>query len=273
MSDPRRLRDSGTDIERDLLRQVADVSSPAGEKERVRMALRARIARGSGGGPGGSPSPGSRRTRGRVLLGAGAGAALVLAIGYTLSIGGDEPRTRSAVRPAELAPSETAPLAVRSPEPTASVQSAAVAPAAPTSMTSSQPKPSAVVATSAPIASTASATPSVVDTSTVNAAAPSASAATLMQSRLREESELIARARTEVRAGYFAAALGTLDDTRTKFPNGVLAQEREALTIEALFKLGKRDEASRRFADFSRDNPGSPHTARLARILAEPVAP
>jgi hypothetical protein len=48
-----------------------------------------------------------------------------------------------------------------------------------------------------------------------------------------------------------------------------LLQEREALTIEALARTGRRAEANRRAEAFLRAFPGSPHAAAV-RELASP---
>jgi hypothetical protein len=91
------------------------------------------------------------------------------------------------------------------------------------------------------------------------AAAPTAS-------RLVEETTLIRDARQALRQGDAARALRVLEECRRLFPAGVLEQERERLTIEALAKGGPARESSARAAEFLRRYPDSPH-AREVRGL------
>ncbi|HEX9295501.1 MAG TPA: hypothetical protein VF881_06685 [Polyangiaceae bacterium] len=86
----------------------------------------------------------------------------------------------------------------------------------------------------------------------------------------RQESWLVARAREALRAGQASAAFALLEQTRQRFPQGVLLQEREALTIEALVQLGQRRAALERASAFSRDYPTSPHRMRVQAIVSAP---
>jgi hypothetical protein len=264
MSDPSRISSSGTEVERGLLRRMADVEPPKGEKERVLLALQARIAGGGGGKGGGTSGPSGAGTRGRwVRLGvvglAGVGALVLGArlLGTPAPSRAVEP---TAVIAAPVSLPVQAPEPVRTPEPVPSASVAEVQPITPvvtTSVKVTRASPSAPAAASASVAPPPSAEPAPL--------------AADQASRLREESELIARARSEVRAGYFAAALGTLDTARTRFPSGTLAQEREALTIEAMLKSGRKDEAKARLDAFAKENPESPHVARLSRLFSAPA--
>ena len=60
-----------------------------------------------------------------------------------------------------------------------------------------------------------------------------------------------------------------LEAAREQFAGGALLQEREALTIEALARTGRRAEANRRAEAFLRAFRGSPHAAAV-RELASP---
>ena len=62
-------------------------------------------------------------------------------------------------------------------------------------------------------------------------------------------------------------ALALAGEHATSFPNGMLAEERETITIDALRQLGRIDEARRRFQSFSQRFPGSAHRERLADSL------
>jgi len=83
----------------------------------------------------------------------------------------------------------------------------------------------------------------------------------------REESRVVAQARDALRSGDATSSLAWLEQARQKYPNGVLVQEREALTIEALGLSGHRVEAEKRAAAFLRDYPKSPHAARVQAII------
>ncbi len=87
-------------------------------------------------------------------------------------------------------------------------------------------------------------------------------------SALREESQNLLEARAALRGGNPSAALDLLSRARTRFPRGALAQEREALTIEALYRSGQKQLASQRADAFLRQFPRSPHAADVRRYLA-----
>jgi Outer membrane lipoprotein len=113
-------------------------------------------------------------------------------------------------------------------------------------------------------------TPSVSATTAhvaIKPPAPAPSDSVDTASMLQEESALIAKARGELRAGDATSALVTLDEAKTKFPNGVLSQERQALAIEATLRSGRVDEAKAMTDAFDARYPSSPHTARLRRML------
>jgi hypothetical protein len=81
------------------------------------------------------------------------------------------------------------------------------------------------------------------------------------------ESRRVADARTHLRAGSAAHALAILDGVRRDFPNGVLTQEREALTIEALLALGEYSRARSLASSFLARYPGSPHAEAARRAV------
>ena len=63
-------------------------------------------------------------------------------------------------------------------------------------------------------------------------------------------------------------ALALLEQARRQFPGGTLAQEREALSIEALAISGQRGAAAERARRFLEAHPSSMHAARV-RSFAE----
>jgi hypothetical protein len=85
------------------------------------------------------------------------------------------------------------------------------------------------------------------------------------ETMLREEGRLVGEARDSLRRGDATGALAQLEQIRTRFPGGALAQEREALAIEALARSGQRAAASNRAAAFLRAYP----TSQLAERVQE----
>lgn len=65
---------------------------------------------------------------------------------------------------------------------------------------------------------------------------------------LAQEVALLSRAETELHAGRFAAALQLLNAHQRTFPRGILAQERVAARIQALCGLGRVKEANAELA-------------------------
>jgi hypothetical protein len=63
-------------------------------------------------------------------------------------------------------------------------------------------------------------------------------------------------------------ALAVLTDHERSFPQGTLGPEREILAVDALVRLGRRNEAERRGRALLARSPGSLYEERLARILA-----
>jgi hypothetical protein len=82
-------------------------------------------------------------------------------------------------------------------------------------------------------------------------------------SQLREESRLLSEARDALRRGDAAGSFRRLEEARTRFGGGLLGQEREALTIEALYRSGQRSAASARAEAFLRAYPLSPLSTRV----------
>ena len=63
-------------------------------------------------------------------------------------------------------------------------------------------------------------------------------------------------------------ALALLEQHRARFPDGALAEEREAYAIQALAVLGRTTEVERRYLDFRADHPGSSFLPTLERLLS-----
>lgn len=62
-------------------------------------------------------------------------------------------------------------------------------------------------------------------------------------------------------------ALGLADRHARKFPDGVLAEERELIAIRALVALERTSDAQRRARAFEQTHPASPHLAAVHRAL------
>lgn len=77
---------------------------------------------------------------------------------------------------------------------------------------------------------------------------------------------MLQRAQDALR-GRPADALEQANDHRKRYPDGMLAQEREVIAVEALEKLGRGAEADQRAAAFVRRYPGSSHISRLSTLV------
>lgn len=87
--------------------------------------------------------------------------------------------------------------------------------------------------------------------------------------QLGAEMRYLARARDLV-SEHPSEALGVLRDHRQEYPQGVLREEREAYTVEALLALEHVAEAERRYYEFRRDFPESDFTERLQEMMQRP---
>jgi hypothetical protein len=87
------------------------------------------------------------------------------------------------------------------------------------------------------------------------------------------EVALLEQARAALRGGGAAHALALVEQDATLYPDGVLVEEREALAIETLIKLGRRDEAAAKWTKFATSYPHSNYHARLQRLIDERSVP
>jgi hypothetical protein len=107
--------------------------------------------------------------------------------------------------------------------------------------------------------------PSNAGTIATNAkAAPVASANSTDD--LGREIQLLERARRVISVDP-SRALDTLDEHQREFGNGTLVLERQFLEVEALLRLGRRDEARARAAALRANAPGSLYERRLTQLL------
>lgn len=69
-----------------------------------------------------------------------------------------------------------------------------------------------------------------------------------------------------------ARALAIANEHAQAFPRGELTQEREVVAVEALSKLGRKDDALRRANALLRRFPRTPYVAHLEKALGEPLS-
>jgi hypothetical protein len=246
--DPMRLLldPSCPESERALLRLGTSIAPPRGAEARVWQAVIGVVGAGSATGTTTVTSASKAEAAGvtgakiAIVLGALAALAALAVLGKYLVTSSGHPQPPIAVTP----PSVTPPPVSIPPAPVTSPPERAQPPVA-----ASGPKS---VRAKAGLQSHARA---------LAAASPA--------SRLREETGLISEARQALREGDAARALKFLEESRRRFPVGVLAQERERLTIEALVKSGRPSEASTRAAEFLRKNPDSPHAGAIRRLVED----
>jgi hypothetical protein len=248
MNDPRRWTDEGgesTALERELVGAGRDAGPSREQKRKIWGAIAGQAAVAATGAGAASASGGAAAATGLTVLKA---TTIVVLVGA-----GIVAATRAVLTPAVPTP-----------------PSAAAAAPPPRSPPDDQPPPPS--APPAPVADPAAARPVKVAHPAPRpaAAATAALADNARASQLREESAMILDARRVLRGGDPARALALLDAARARFPAGILVQEREALTIEALVRAGQRALATKRAEAFLRDYPKSPHAADVRSAVVEP---
>lgn len=78
---------------------------------------------------------------------------------------------------------------------------------------------------------------------------------------------MLAKVRSQLHGGDPHAALATLNQMQSAFPNGELTQERDVLAVEVLAANGNTAAAKRKANAFIAAHPTSPHSARLERFV------
>ncbi|MDI1431475.1 outer membrane protein assembly factor BamD [Polyangium sorediatum] len=287
MSDPKRWMEEGADAaphERALLRAGLDMKPPAGAEDAIWAALSAQIGPGGGGGDGGGGDGGSVGGTGAPM---GAPAPAATASASTASATGVVGATKAIVvgllgttivagALAVIVPAKEPPPAAPRANPTA--EAAIEAPRAPeldVPPASSTPTPAPVAVDEAPKSPAPRRVSSALPAASVSPKAPPAPSASVepeatraeRASRLREERTALGDARAALRSGDTAGAFQKLEAMGDRFPSGTLAQEREALAIEALARAGQSAAASERAAAFLRAHPTSPHATKIRGFL------
>ncbi|MDP3216206.1 MAG: hypothetical protein Q8S73_19010, partial [Deltaproteobacteria bacterium] len=100
-------------------------------------------------------------------------------------------------------------------------------------------------------------------------AAPAPAAPRVERDDLPAELRWIERAQTALAAGDPGAAQAALRGHARAFPRGHLAEEREALSVQALCASGRAEEARRAAAAFVARHPTSPQSARVRRTCVD----
>jgi hypothetical protein len=219
---------------------------PPATSDRVMASLAARIAAlppdGGGGAQNGNGSAAASRPSASWLRGR---SALIGAVsfGFGVAVGVGARRPPTAVERI---------VYVDRPVPLA-------APAEPPSSWMTVPVDSLPRAGSAPSASTSTA-------ASGDGLRPS-TASTSSHDQLAAESALLDLARVAVAQGEGDRALEAVERHRTQFPNGILAEERDALAIKALHLVGRDAEARTRASRFERTYPKSLFLPALHGIL------
>jgi hypothetical protein len=212
----------------ELLREESPAPADARARARARLALAVPSMGARGGDPnpeagrgGGTPSAGAAKAAG--VLGAHGVAVVAFVLGGAAGAGLHAALT-----------STPAPRIVYVASPTAPVPPPPIASSPPT------PTPSAPIMARVP-GSVGSAPPVVPPTPTSHL------------SQLSGERALLDEVRASLIQGNSSGALDRLRVSRREFPRAVLAEERDALTVEALVGVGRYDEA-RAAADAFREH-------------------
>jgi hypothetical protein len=118
-------------------------------------------------------------------------------------------------------------------------------------------RPSTPAPAPTPVVPSVAAAPIPTPEAPIAARKPAPSASADRASRLAEERALLDAAHSAIVRGSPADALASLDTHASRFPHGDLEEEREALAVKALAKMGKVDAARARAAEFSKRYPQS----------------
>lgn len=245
MTEPRRLLDEASGLDRAVLESAADDDPSPARRRRVVAALGVTSMAVSSS-----------------AAAAGGVASWKIAVGIaavtSLGVGGAIVRAQHS--PAQVAPNDPRPVPVvvasARPVPSASAIPSA-APLAP--VVSAAPLPQ-VEAPPSPLVVTARPAPRRM----VRETAEIASDATPSIAR---EIALIDRARTSIAKGAPKSALATLDEYDVACPGGTLSLEASVLRIEALAAAGDHDGAAGRARSFLERHPRSTYDARVRAHL------
>jgi hypothetical protein len=256
--EPRRLAEDPTApqaLREDLARARGIAPAPLDVEGGVQR-LRAGIAAGSAGAGGAGVAAGKTG----LLAGLGWGIVAVGAlVGTTVLVANHRDRGALTARAGSVeAPAASVARPASASERLAASEAAALPAAGDREVTTqAPPRPPSIVRARPRTAVPQAAAPAVA-----------AEAPPPLQPALRAEVAQLIQARRFLETDP-AAALALVEEGQRRFGDGTLGQEREAIAVSALAKLGRREEASRRGQDFVGRHPGGPFTARILELLAE----
>ncbi|MGH7329144.1 MAG: hypothetical protein ACREJX_12410, partial [Polyangiaceae bacterium] len=104
--------------------------------------------------------------------------------------------------------------------------------------------------------------------STTANAAPPVTAVASGPTTVDAEAALLRNADAALKRGDASGALALVDQHAAQFPNGILAEERDAERVVVLCALGRTDEARAAGAAFLRAHPRSPQASRIRESCA-----
>jgi len=255
MSDPKRLLDElGGGELKDLLH--AGKSEVPDDTKLLELAAKMGIA-GALGGLGGAGAAGAGGAGGAGAgAGAGAGGAGAAKIGASAAVA-----TKGA-------------LAVKVGVAVAVVSLAGAGTVAVTSKKASveESTPSGIVATAttsaAPMGAASVTLPPRIDPLSIPSAEPSTKTTTTAKPKAEDEVKMLERAQDALKSRP-EEALALCNEHAKSYPNGMLAQEREVIAVEALMKTGRTAEAKARAEKFKARFPGSSHARRIDAIVGQ----
>ena len=282
MSEPKRLSvESGSDLERTLLRAAR---APASRAARQRALVAATAALATSGLAAGTAAAGGVVAKTGSMAAAKwiglAGFVGLTAVAADAVIEERHPVKTEAVHVVDegARAARVVPTAAGKP-----VTGAAVVPEAPSAEPVAElpaEVPPTPMASASPVSATpvpptpvvpAPATPSVPAPVLVRQASPSAqptaSGGASSGSSVPMELATLDQARGALASGSPARALAILDDYAMRFPHASMASEATVLRIEALVKAGDRPAAQRVADSFLSFNPQSPYAARIRSLV------
>lgn len=92
---------------------------------------------------------------------------------------------------------------------------------------------------------------------------PASGASKRANDRLAEEVALLSRATSALRSGHANDALKALNEHQSRFPKGLLSEERRAARAQALCALGRRSEGEREIAKLAATSPQAARARQL----------
>jgi len=125
--------------------------------------------------------------------------------------------------------------------------------------------PTAAPTTRAPAA------PAIASTAAPSTGEPTRVAAENGDAKSAAPEHLLVRRAQDALVSDPARALALADEHAVRYPSGELTQEREVVAVDALSKLGRREEAVLRARALVRRSPRTPYVAHLEKAIGQPL--